>query len=90
MSEGEEMCNFQIDIGYESKYEEHFRRPPACHTQSPDFSFCDHKETSGDSVLIGQIQKSYSKVVTLMTGVLKISFNDNLYRENKSECKIII
>jgi hypothetical protein len=36
MSEGEEMCNFQIDIGYESKYEEHFRRPPACHTQSPD------------------------------------------------------
>jgi hypothetical protein len=47
MSEGEEMCNFQIDIGYESKYEEHFRRPPACHTQSPDFSFCDHKETSG-------------------------------------------
>jgi hypothetical protein len=41
MSEGEEMCNFQIDIGYESKYEEHFRRPPACHTQSPDFSFPD-------------------------------------------------
>jgi hypothetical protein len=39
MSEGEEMCNFQIDIGYESKYEEYFRRPPACHTQSPDFSF---------------------------------------------------
>jgi hypothetical protein len=49
-----------------------------------------NSDSIGDSVLIGQIQKSYSKVVTLMTGVLKISFNDNLYRENKSECKIII
>lgn len=47
MSEGEEMCNFQIDIGYEPQYEDNFKRPPACMTESPTFNFCEHSETLG-------------------------------------------
>jgi hypothetical protein len=53
MSEGEEMCNFQIDIGYESKYEEYFRRPPACHTS----------DSIGNSVLIGIFPSTNTNIV---------------------------
>ena len=46
MSAGDEMCNFKIDIGYDSIYDENYRRPPACISQSPDFNFCDNEDTS--------------------------------------------
>ena len=47
MSEAEEMCNFQIDIAYDLKYEDSYARPPACETRSPEFSFCNIKELEG-------------------------------------------
>ena len=47
MSEAEEMCNFQVDIAYDLKNEDSFARPPACKTDSPDFSFCNIKSLAG-------------------------------------------
>ncbi|WAR05015.1 AMDB-like protein [Mya arenaria] len=47
MSEEEEMCNFQIDIGFRPQDADHFERPPACSAPSPGFRLCDHPQTSG-------------------------------------------
>ncbi|XP_071120581.1 peptidyl-glycine alpha-amidating monooxygenase-like [Mytilus edulis] len=46
-SDGQEMCNVDIQLGYEFKHEESFKRSSGCMTQHPKFSFCDHEATSG-------------------------------------------
>ncbi|XP_063399199.1 peptidyl-glycine alpha-amidating monooxygenase-like isoform X2 [Mytilus trossulus] len=46
-SDGQEMCNVDIQLGYELKHEDSFKRSSACMTQHPKFSFCDHEATSG-------------------------------------------
>ncbi|XP_076113532.1 peptidyl-glycine alpha-amidating monooxygenase-like [Mytilus galloprovincialis] len=46
-SDGQEMCNVDIQLGYEFKHETSFKRSSACMTQHPKFSFCDHEVTSG-------------------------------------------
>ncbi|XP_052806210.1 peptidyl-glycine alpha-amidating monooxygenase A-like [Mya arenaria] len=46
MSGGEEMCNFQLDIGFRPEDADHFRRPAMCTAESPTFRFCDHEETA--------------------------------------------
>ena len=45
-NDDEEMCNFQVDIGYDIQHEEYYARTPACISESPSFNFCDHEETT--------------------------------------------
>ncbi|KAK3108170.1 hypothetical protein FSP39_002555 [Pinctada imbricata] len=43
----DEMCNFDIDFGYDPKFKESFGVATACETETPAFSLCDHKEVNG-------------------------------------------
>ena len=46
LSDGEEMCNVDVNFGYEIKDEKHFTRTGLCVTTIPEFSFCDHEQTA--------------------------------------------
>lgn len=49
MNDADEMCNIEVEFGYDPKYFDEFARSNLlCQKPSPDFSFCDQPGLYGE------------------------------------------
>ncbi|XP_062619988.1 probable peptidylglycine alpha-hydroxylating monooxygenase 1 [Saccostrea cucullata] len=47
LTDQQEMCNFEVNFGYESRYSKEFKRSFACMSNTQEFSFCKTKALHG-------------------------------------------